>query len=247
MNKIGTMMQKEVKSDHRAADELFSKFEKMIVAGELSDGEPLPPEREIVETYGVSRTVVREAILALSNKGLVEARPRFRPVVKLPSFDTAIATIENVVGRLLNQPDGVKNLFDTRTMIEASLVREAAISASRSNLQALKNALDANQAAIEDSELFYETDKEFHGILYQVPQNPVLPSIHKAYTTWLAPYWSQMPRLAQRNCENYEAHKSIYDAILMRDPDEAETALRTHLADAWEQVKKSFETQSLEN
>ncbi|MFK7901488.1 MAG: FadR/GntR family transcriptional regulator, partial [Nitratireductor sp.] len=104
----------EAKQGQRAADELFREFERMIVSGKLADGEALPPEREIVETFGVSRTVVREAISALSNKGLVEAKPRFRPVVRKPSFDVAFDTIGNVVTRLLEKTEGVKNLFDTR-------------------------------------------------------------------------------------------------------------------------------------
>jgi len=77
------------KREKRAADDLFMEFEKMINTGKLANGDALPPEREIVETYGVSRTVVREAILALSNKGLVDAKPRFRPVVRKPDFDIA--------------------------------------------------------------------------------------------------------------------------------------------------------------
>jgi len=235
----------QMKQGQRAADELFREFEKMIISGEIKHGETLPPEREIVETFGVSRTVVREAIVALSNKGLVEARPRFRPVVTKPSFDTAISTVENVIGRLLDQPGGVKNLFDTRTMIETSLAREAAKNANRRDLEALKGALEANADAIEDSEQFYRTDTAFHGVLYAISANPVLPSIHKAYTTWLAPYWSQMPRLPDRNRKNYSAHKAIYEAILMRDPDEAEAALRKHLSDAWDQVKKTFEREAL--
>ena len=227
----------------RAADNLFLEFEKMILSGSLKDGDPLPPEREIVEKFGVSRTVVREAILALSNKGLVVARPRFRPVVRKPNFDTAIETIENVVHRLLDQHNGVRNLFDTRIMIEASLVRQAAAQATRSDLEALSQALEHNAAAIEDSEKFYQTDTAFHGVLYQIPRNPLLPSIHKAYTTWLAPYWSKMPRLPARNRENYQAHMAIYEAILMRGPDEAEAALREHLANAWDQVRKTFENE----
>jgi len=73
-----------------------------------------PPEREIVKSFGVSRTVVREAVLALANKGLIEARPRFRPVVRKPNYETAFETVDSVVSRLLLQPDRVKNLYDTR-------------------------------------------------------------------------------------------------------------------------------------
>ena len=157
----------------RAADNLFAAFEGMIRDGVLKEGDPLPPEREIVQTYGVSRTVVREAVLKLSNKGLVDARPRFRPIVRKPDFDTAMDTVESVVGRLLQDPGGVWNLFETRIMIEAMLVRQAAMACSREDLDRLRAALDANGAAVEDSEAFYATDKAFHSILYDIPRNPL--------------------------------------------------------------------------
>ncbi|MCP4819831.1 MAG: FCD domain-containing protein [Shimia sp.] len=224
----------------RAADNLFRIFEEMIRTGALKEGDTLPPEREIVGTYGVSRTVVRETVLALANKGLVEAKPRFRPVVRKPSFEAAIGTIDSVVGQLLSQPDGVKNLFETRIMVEAALVRQAATDADKDDIARLRQALAENEAAIEDSELFYQTDTRFHATLYEISKNPVLPAVHKAYTAWLAPQWSRMPRLPDRNRSNYEAHKAILDAILLRDPDAAEAALRGHLDAAWLQVRATF-------
>jgi DNA-binding GntR family transcriptional regulator len=42
---------------------------------------------------------------------------------------------------------------------------------------------------------------------------------------------------------NYNSHKAIYDAILLRDPDEAEASLREHLVNAWDQIRKTFEKQ----
>lgn len=225
----------------RAADHLISVFEDQIRSGALAVGEMLPPEREIVQTYGVSRTVVREAVLALSNKGLVEARPRYRPVVVKPGYDTALNVIESVVGQLLGQPGGVRNLFDLRIMMEAALVREAALHATKDDIQRMKVALAANEAAIDDSAAFFATDTDFHGVLFEIPNNPVLPSVHRAYTTWLAPRWSQMPRDADRNQRNYAAHRAIYEAVLHRDPDLAEQALRKHLAAAWDQVSTTFQ------
>ncbi len=225
-----------VDSGHRAADELFRTFEGMIQSGELPDGMPLPPEREIVERYGLSRTVVREAILALSNKGLIEARPRFRPVVRKPSFDTALDTVGNVVNRLLEEESGVKNLFDMRVMVEVALSRNAATQANREDISRLKEALEANEAEIYNMDRFFETDIQFHRILYEMSGNPILPSIHKAYITWLQPNWVKMPTRPERNQLNFESHTAIYNAILMRDPDEAELVTRKHLSDAWDQI-----------
>ncbi len=226
--------------DRRAADDLFQQFADMINSGVLRDNDPLPPEREIVETYGVSRTVVREAVQALAKRGLVTARPRYRPVVRKPGFDSAFETVENVVARLLNQPGGVRNLFDTRIMIEASLARQAAEVAGKDIIDEMRQALAENGKVIQDSELFYQTDIKFHAVLYKVPRNPVLPAIHRAYTAWLSPQWLQMPRLLDRNRANFKAHTAIFDAILARDPDAAEDMLREHLGDAWNQVKRTF-------
>lgn len=193
-----------------------------------------------MEDFGTSRTVVREAVRQLSSRGLVEARPRHRPVVRAPGFDTAFDAVAGIVGLLLAEKGGVKNLFDTRTMIEVYLVREAALRGSKEDLAAMAVALEANKAAIDDNEEFYATDVAFHQVLYQVPGNPVLLALQKAYTEWLGPHWSAMPRMPDRNTTNYEHHRAIYEAILMRDPDRAEAALRAHLADAWYQVRATF-------
>ena len=225
---------------HRAADDVFRHLAERITSGDLREGDTLPSEREIVEQYGVSRTVVREAVLALANKGLVDARPRFRPVVRKPSFDTAFNTVNDVVTGLLHQAGGVKNLFDTRIMIEAGLARQGAVDAKKPDIAALKEALEANEAVIENNAEFFRTDIAFHAVLYDIPKNPVLPAIHKAYTSWLAPQWTQMPRAPGRNRLNFNHHRAIFEGILMRDPDAAEAALRKHLSDAWDQICETF-------
>ena len=224
----------------RAADFVVDTLQQRIQSGVLADGQPLPSERNLIEEFGISRTVVREAVRMLSSKGLIEARPRYRPVVRKLGFDSAVDAVSSIVSHLLGQPGGVKNLFDTRVMIEAALVREAALSADKDNIAELKRALEANASAIDNSDLFYQTDNRFHEVLHEITQNPVLPALHRAYTTWLAPHWSKMARLPERNRENYVAHRKIYEAILMRDPDVAEAALREHLQSAWSQVHKTF-------
>ncbi len=225
----------------RAADSLVSIYERQIIDGTLAVGMPLPPEREIMQSFSVSRTVVREAVQTLSAKGLVEARPRFRPVVRTPGYDAAIEAVGSVVNRLLTVPGGVRNLFELRIMMEAALVRGAALHADKHHVARMKQALADNEAAISDSQRFFETDVAFHRLLYEVPDNPVLPPIHQAYTDWLSSHWTKMPRDPERNHVNYRAHCRIFEAILFRDPDAAEFVLRDHLDDAWNQVRQTFE------
>ena len=70
----------------RAADFIIDQLERKIVSGDLPDRSPLPAERDLMAQYGASRTVVREAITTLSSRGLVESRPRFRPIVRKPGY-----------------------------------------------------------------------------------------------------------------------------------------------------------------
>lgn len=224
----------------RAADTLVAVIEAQIQSGALNVGAPLPPEREIVREHGVSRTVVREAVRILASKGLISAQPGFRPVVAHLGYESAINAVGSIVTHLLGQPGGVRNLFDLRIRMEASLVRDAAQTATAAQIDQLEAALEANKLAIPNSTKFYETDIAFHSVLYDVPGNPVLPTIHRAYTDWLSQHWIKMPRSPERNQTNFEAHTAIFDAILRRDPNKAEDALRTHLKLAWQQVSDTF-------
>ncbi|MEO0916035.1 MAG: FCD domain-containing protein [Pseudomonadota bacterium] len=219
---------------------MFQSFVDLIEKGALKEGEPLPPEREIVATYNVSRTVVREAVHLLASRGLVEARPRYRPVVRRPSYETALQTAGAVVERLLVQNGGVRNMFDTRIFIEAALVRRAAQLATPPEISRLARALHANKAAINDSERFYQTDQAFHRVFYDITDNPVLTATHTAFVEWLSPHWVQMEHLTERNAKNFEAHQAIFDAIQIGDPDTAEAVLSAHLEEAWGQVRDTF-------
>ena len=236
-------MSDEVRSaaGRRAADTIVADIERQIASGALKGAAPLPSERELMEEFGASRTVVREAITALSNRGLVETKPRFRPIVRRVGYETVIDTTGPVIRQLLHDPSGVKNLYDTRVFIERSLVRDAAVKAGRDDIQALKTALKANHDSIGDSDEFYRTDGAFHLVLYRIQGNPIFPAVHEGFFSWLAPHWDQMRRSPEANQRNYEAHTAIYQAILERDPDAAEEALIAHLREAWQFVRATFE------
>jgi GntR family transcriptional regulator, sialic acid-inducible nan operon repressor len=224
----------------RAADAVVARIESRISSGQLTDGAFLPAERELMAEYGISRTVVREAIARLASRGLIEARHRFRPVVRRPGYDAALSAVGGVVSHLLNQGSGVKNLYDTRVFLEAALVRNAALHARKEDIAALRAALAANEQAISDSGRFYATDVAFHAVLFEIPRNPVFPAVHKAFTSWLAPHWERMLRSPERNRVNYLSHREICEAIVERDPEAAEKALQNHLAAAWEYVRGTF-------
>lgn len=227
----------------RASDDLVAEIEGRIASGQFENNKPLPAERDLMEEFGTSRTVVREAISTLANRGLVESKPRFRPVVKKPNYGTVLTAAGKIIGHLLDEPGGVANLYKSREFIERGLVRYAALHATKDDIVDLKAALNANFFAINDTPTFFETDMQFHGVLYQIIDNPIFTTIHKGYISWLAPNWGRMKLPANHNQDNYEAHRKIYQAILERDPTKAEEALNEHLSVAWGLVKDTLETQ----
>lgn len=229
------------KGEELSANLVVSALEQRIYSGELKSGNMLPAERELSEEFRVSRTVAREAVKILGGKGLIDMRPRHRPVVLQPNYDMAVGAMDNLVRHLTAQPKGVENLFRLRIFVEAGLVRQAAEGARKEEIADLCAALEENRLCIEDSEKFYETDMQFHAVLYQVPRNPIFPALHRSFCDWLEHHWQQMPRLPARNRRNYAAHKAILSGILHRNPEEAEAALRQHLQDAWTQVCQTFD------
>lgn len=229
----------------RAADAVISALADQIATGRLPSGSPLPAERDLMKQFNVSRTVIREAIAGLSSRGLIESKPRFRPIVRKPDFKGVLDALGNVVGPMLAQQGGVRNLYESRVFLERALVREAALRARKGDITDLREALSANKQAIDDSEQFYATDIAFHGVLYRIPRNPIFVAIHQAYASWLSPRWAKMLRSPERNLVNYKSHELIFKSIEERDPEGAEDTLMNHLKAAWEYVRVTFDEESL--
>lgn len=223
--------------DVRASDQVVLSLEQKIYSGELSDGETLPAERELMLEFNASRTVVREAITTLSGRGLLENRPRFRPIVRRPNLSSFFFATQGVANYFLQQPNGVKSIYETRIFVERMLVRDAATQARKADIKALSQALKNNEASINDGPSFYKTDMAFHAVLYEIPGNPIFPALNSAYQNWLEPHWDKMIRSPDRNYVNYRSHASVLEAIVDRDPDAAEAALESHLNSAWENLR----------
>ncbi len=176
----------------------------------------------------------------LASRGLLLTRSGYRPIVRRPDYDAAIETLGHFVGHLLRDERGVWNLFESRILVEAALARNAAAHAKREDVEELRRALERSHAAIGDPEAFYATDVAFHGVLYRIPRNPIYPALQKAYVAWLMDHWREMERSPDVDRLNHAGHVAVVEAIVARDPDEAEDALRRHLQVAWELVRGTF-------
>jgi DNA-binding FadR family transcriptional regulator len=228
------------RSKERAADAIVREIEARIVSGAWptapSAARAGPDRRLRGEPHGSARGGGAVRLPRLDRKP-----PRYRPVVRRPAPRPRSPPPGASWAHLLRQSGSVKNLYDTRILLEGALVRFAALNARKDDIAALTRALQANEAAIPEAGRFYATDVAFHAVLYDIPRNPILPAVHKAFTAWLSSHWERMPRSPERNRVNWLRHGDILQAIRERDPDAAEAALASHLNAAWEYVRGTFE------
>jgi GntR family transcriptional regulator, transcriptional repressor for pyruvate dehydrogenase complex len=202
--------------------------------GRLQAGAKLPPEGAIMEEFGVSRTVVREAISRLQAAGVVETRHGIGTFVlghgEPGAFRIApdkMATLQDVIG-----------VLELRIGVETESAALAALRRTPDNLAALRSALDAYNAAVEEGRDAVGPDYQFHVEIARATQN-------RHYADLMTTLGGSMiPRARLENVEpaapdrveylrrvNLE-HESILAAIERQDPDGARAAMRTHLANS---------------
>lgn len=200
-----------------------------MLNGQLKPDQQLPSERELMTMFGVGRTSVREALFSLQRMGLIAIRNGERASVTRPSAKTVVEELSGAVKHLLADRTGVRELQQARAMFESMLVRYAASHAKEEELDRLKEALEANGAAVGNTPEFIRTDVAFHLVLAELPGNSIFTTLHMALAAWLAEQRTVSLRAEEAERAAFAAHKKIYEAIEERDPDEAERAMCRHL------------------
>lgn len=212
----------------KLSDEVAKHLERMIRDGELAEADRLPPERELMRQYGVGRPSIREALLHLSKMGLVEVKSGERARVTRPTPQFVIDALAGTARHMISAPGGVHEFQAARIFFETGLARNAALNATKDDIEALSQALEANRQSIGDLKRFERTDVDFHYGLALMMRNSIFTAIHAALAEWLLE--QRRTTLAEgEDVKAYEAHRLIFDAIAARDADRAEQAMRDHL------------------
>lgn len=217
---------------NKISDEVVRRLEAAIEDGTFPPGKSLPPERELMQLFGVGRPSIREALYALERIGLVRLGVGERPQVIEPSPKHLLNELGRTARHLLEQPDGVKHFEQGRLFLELSLVRYAVQHASEADLQRLSAALKQNAEARHDPRRFFATDVAFHRVLAELPRNPIFIAMYDAIVEWLI---AQRPPMQDPKvqCEaSFVGHQRIYEAIERREILAAIEAMESHLAEA---------------
>jgi GntR family transcriptional regulator, transcriptional repressor for pyruvate dehydrogenase complex len=206
---------------------VVDKLRKMIESRGLKSGDRLPPEPELIGQLGVSRTVLREAIIQLQTIGLVNIKRGVGTYVADPS--DLSACVQLVRSAMALSTDELFRFIEFRDAIESYAARLAADRVTAEDLDELEALCNELEASRHDLDQAAKIDVRFHLRLADIAGNRLMRDVLEILREFIREgiYRStKMPlqRLLSRRC-----HMPIVDALRSRDPDAAEAAVHAHM------------------
>jgi GntR family transcriptional repressor for pyruvate dehydrogenase complex len=197
-----------------------------LILSKLEPGDMLPPERVLVQKFGVSRSSIRDAIRSLEALGLLEPRQGVGTVVRDPSVD---AVGNHVATALLQKRKVIKELLDVRMIIEPALARRAAVHASPGQIAEMQAILIRQEQKVRQGELATEEDSAFHYNISLAADNSVMLKLANVLMDLLRETRERSLQVGGRQEKSLAAHRRILAALKKGDAAAAEAAMRRHL------------------
>ncbi len=212
----------------RVYEEIVLKVIDMIEQGMLKSGDQLPSERELSETFEVSRSSVREALRALESQGFLESKHGDGTYVAHQPIE---ALIDPLVSIIFAEKDSQIELFEMRRLIEPKLVSLAAQRAKPEDLDELEEILEVQEEQVAQGNVGMDFDKTFHEKLVAIARNKVLEHLMDSMMDCLEQSRDGSLQVDGRPKKSLERHREIIDAIKSGDCEHAEGVMRDHLED----------------
>jgi GntR family transcriptional repressor for pyruvate dehydrogenase complex len=215
--------------------EIATTLSDRIVSGTLPEDSLLPPERELCETFGVSRTVVREAVKLLESRGLVRIERGRGTVVKEAQHEAVTDSLRLMLRR---QNHAIEELLEVRKMLEAGMVTLAAERRTPDNLARMERSLEVMRQKPSEPEGYVDADVEFHAEIARAAHNPVLLMLleplaellrQSRIATFAGP---RMVRIRTRQ------HEAIFEMIRRKDAERARAMMLKHLSDTQKDLER---------
>ncbi|APX66136.1 FadR/GntR family transcriptional regulator [Sphingomonas sp. gentR] len=216
-------------NEGRLADRAYTAIVRIINDEGLAIGDRLPSEARLAETFGMSRTIVREALARLASDGITEARRGAGSYVKRRPSER--------LGTHMPMDELAKTLgtYEVRFVLEAETARLAALRRSSEQMEAIEQALAALRAALLSDAPAHDEDWMLHRAIVEATGNsafiPVFDHLKDEVMHILrAGVDISRSRPPEVIGAMMDEHDAIVEAIRGRDPDGAALAMRWHLS-----------------
>jgi DNA-binding FadR family transcriptional regulator len=221
----------------KMADIVAGDLRRQIISGELKEGDPLPPEDQLMEHAVVARTTVREALRILESEGLLVVRRGAGggARIKAPS----VSNVARYIGLVLQSTGAtLQDVFDARLMLEAPAAAMLAGADEREQIVAtLRQALDEEEAVLDSPVELSHAYGRFHNLIVQLCGSQtfeVLTSVSNRIIQVQADRYMQaeavQPDRRVPSDAAHRAHTHFVDLVAAGAAQDAEELWRKHLA-----------------
>jgi GntR family transcriptional repressor for pyruvate dehydrogenase complex len=215
----------------KAYEDIVQQIRTLIEEGKLKRNDQLPSERELSETFRVSRTTVREAIRTLESMKFLQSRQGNGTYV-LSSSEEAL--IQPLAVALFNEKDDIRDIFYIRKIIEPHVAELAAENATPQEMEELERILRKQEECIGQGENIIETDSAFHNLMVKATKNRVMERLIIALIDLLKKSREQYlfeDENDERAIRSLEGHQQILSAVKKGDGNAARKSMLQHLED----------------
>lgn len=203
-----------------------------ISAGQFKAGDWLPSERELSEQFGVSRTVIREAVRGLQAKGVIEVRSgRGARIASVNSTQVSETLTLFMNGAQSQQLLGATEISEVRETLELRLVELACERATDADVALISETVDAmgDSSQGEDAAVH---DAEFHRRIALATHNALFVALLESLNSVMMPIRERSLALDGRLDLTMKEHLGVLEAIRRRDAVDARAAMQAHLEDS---------------
>jgi GntR family transcriptional repressor for pyruvate dehydrogenase complex len=220
----------------RIHEEVFSQIHELIKEGRFKARDQLPSERELAETFKVSRTSVREALRALETQGLVVSRTGMGNFIA----DLPVESLIGPLARLLiGEKKALADVFEMRKLIEPQIAALAAERATHSDIAQLKRIVAKQTAAVNRGETGVEADAELHYSIGHATRNQALQKLVSGLMEMLSRSREESLQTARRRKASIDTHRRIIAAIEKHDKNRARNEMLRHIEEVEASVSSS--------
>jgi GntR family transcriptional regulator, transcriptional repressor for pyruvate dehydrogenase complex len=213
-------------------------LEKLILDGSLGPGDRLPSENDIGEKFGVSRTVIRQAIHLLAAKGLVESRPGSGTYVRQFGLEMVKDPIYMLLqANILN----VHHISETREILEITIAGLSAARANPGEIEEMRQSLSALRKRRITATEFAKADVAFHVSLAEGAHNPLLLALVNSLNDLMLELRLRAFRLPGIIDEAVTHHSCIFEYVRDHDAVGARKAMEQHLKQSRENLERIWQ------
>ena len=203
---------------------VIQEIKKYIIEHNLKAGDQLPTERKFTEMFGVSRSVVREALSYLENTDVIRIRQGQGAFLNESNIENLL---DNFFFLWQINSGNIRDIMGLRILFETSAIDEIVKNHKMDELALLQKVVEESETATTQEE-FKEADSLFHKKLLQATNNDLFVQM----TNMITSYFFQVQHI-QLTLEEYKSlineHRNIVKALLRGNADEAKTLLIQHI------------------